>query len=146
MPRVEPRLPSLKRRRDDDAEDDDGGNDDEPRQFRRVRLRCRRLATRKGSQEGAAHNLFEFEGGMIRCICGTQESMESLSDRVFPSTSWLVQCDNCQVWQHRSCVGTANGRNPSGGFYCEQCSRLKAVDGLVTYFERRAQLASRWME
>lgn len=116
--------PSLKRRREEESE-----IDDEPRHFRRVRMRCRQPATKQNGQDEAEFENLKSGEEIIRCVCGTQADLGLLGndpDRgpsVRTTTAWLIQCRDCKIWQHRSCVGTANGTNPPGGFYCERCSR-----------------------
>ena len=124
---------SLKRQREADSE-----SDDEPRQFRRVHIRCRQRAKKWGSQDGAGFETLSKSGTRtIRCICGERDDLgllENASDHAPPTRTaetWLIQCVNCKVWQHRSCVGTANGNDPSGGWYCEQCSKVKPIHGLL---------------
>lgn len=124
--------PCLKRRREEEPE-----SDDEPRQFRRVRIRCRQRAKNQDSQDEAEFEALRSGEEMIRCICGTHDDLGLLGNNLHYAPSarkiraWLIQCGDCKAWQHRSCVGTANGNNPPGGFYCEQCSRVKPVDGLL---------------
>ena len=123
--------PYLKRRR---AEDSEG--DDEPRQFRRVRMRCRQRARKQNSQDEVGFETLRSGDEIIRCICGTQDDLGLLANNYDSAhsartiSSWLTQCIDCKAWQHRSCVGTANGNDPLGGFYCEQCSKVKPIDGL----------------
>ena len=99
---------SLKRQREADSE-----SDDEPRQFRRVHIRCRQRAKKGGSQDGAGFETLSKSGTRtIRCICGERVDLgllENGSDHApSPKTAgtWLIQCVNCKAWQHRSCVGT----------------------------------------
>ena len=108
--------PSSKRKREAEPEDDD-----EPRHFRRVRVKCH-LRARKESHQSTPEvdSSSEFEEGMMMCICGMQGKNPST---FAPSPdARLVQCVACKIWQHRSCVGTANGSDPAGGWYCGQCS------------------------
>ena len=118
--------PILKRQREIDSE-----NDDEPRHFRRVRMKCRQQARKEDCQDEAeSEALFEFAEGTIRCICGAQNKVRRVGDYADRSLSasvasnWLIQCLFCKVWQHRSCVGAANGNDPRSGYHCEQCPRL----------------------
>ena len=118
---ITPKQPVSKRQREEDSE-----NDDEPKHFRRVRMKCRQRAGKKDCQENAKFETI-LQRGWIRCICGAQDKVRTLEDNSdhslstgIPST-WLIQCINCKVWQHRSCVGTANGNDPLSGYYCEQC-------------------------
>ena len=123
--------PSVKRQREADSE-----SDDEPRQFRRVRIRCRQRAKKEGSQDGAEfETLPKPRRRTMRCICGERDDLglpENNSDYA-PSArtarTWLIQCVDCKVWQHRSCVGTANGNDPLGGWYCERCPKVKLIKG-----------------
>lgn len=125
--------PSVKRQGEADSE-----SDDEPRQFRRVHIRCRQQAKKEGSQEKADFDtLSKSETRTIRCVCGERDELgllENASDHA-PSARtaemWLIQCVDCKFWQHRSCVGTANGNDPLGGWYCEQCSKVKPIHGLL---------------
>ena len=115
--------PSVKRQREADSE-----SDDEPRQFRRVHIRCRQRAKKEGSQDGAEFDTLSKSGTrMIRCVCGERDDSELLENASDHSPSartagtWLIQCVDCKFWQHRSCVGAANGNDPLGGWYCGQC-------------------------
>ena len=103
--------PSIKRQREEESE-----NDDEPSQFRRVRIKCRQRARKQRSAGKAGSEAFESGEETIRCICGTQHDIGRSSARSI--AEWLIQCKACHVWQHRSCVGFANGRT---GFYCGYC-------------------------
>ena len=122
---VPSKQPILKRQREVDSE-----NDDEPRQFRRVRMRCRQQARKEDCQDEAeSEALSGFGKGTIRCICGAQDTRRAgdYSDRSLSAGvagNWLIQCIDCKVWQHRSCVGAANGNDPRSGYHCEQCPRL----------------------
>ena len=122
--------PSLKRPREEDSE-----SDDEPRQFRRVRIRCRQRTGKQFSRNEPGFRALQSGGEIIRCICGTQDDLELLGNNPDYASSaskiraWLIQCGDCNVWQHRSCVGTANGNDPLEGFHCEQCSKVTPTDG-----------------
>ena len=108
------------------------GSDDEPRHFRRVRMKCRQRARNQDRQhEAESEGLSDFG---IRCICGAKDTVRLLGDYSDPSlsvsmasTTWLIQCIGCKVWQHRSCVGTANGNDPPSGYHCEQCQAVNAM-------------------
>ena len=117
--------PILKRQREVDSE-----NDDEPRHFRRVRMKCRQRARNQDGQDKAeSEALSDFGEVTIRCICGAQDNVRTLGNYSDHSLSasmasnLLIQCIRCKVWQHRSCVGAANGNDPPRGYYCEQCQR-----------------------
>lgn len=118
--------PSSKRQREEDSE-----SDDEPRQFRRVRVRCCQRAERQSGRDDADVEALKSGQEIIRCVCGTQDDLELLENDSDDAPSvrrvraWLIQCGDCKVWQHRSCVGTANGKDPTGGFYCERCPKVK---------------------
>lgn len=124
--------PSLKRRRKEDSE-----SDNEPKRFRHVRIRCRQRARKQNSQDEVGFEALRSKDEIIRCICGTQDDLGLLENILDFSHSartirtWLIQCCDCKAWQHRSCVGTANENDPLGGFYCEQCSKVKPIDGLL---------------
>lgn len=112
--------PNLKRKREVDSE-----NDDEPRQFRRVRMKCRQRARNQdGQDEAEPEALSNFGEGTIRCICGAQNHYPIHSLSASTANTWLIQCIDCKDWQHRSCVGTANGNDPPSGYYCELCRNL----------------------
>ena len=112
--------PSPKRRREEDSE-----SEDEPRHFRRVRIRCRQRATNQSRSHEAEFETLISGEQTIRCICGAQNDLKSPANNI---SAWLIQCGDCKVWQHRSCVGTANGSDPPGGFYCERCPRASPYD------------------
>ncbi len=130
---VPSKRPSAKRRREADLE-----SDDEPRHFRRVRIRCRQRAREEGRQDGAEFDTLSIPGGgTIRCVCGAQDDLGQLEDNPNSAPSartartWLIQCVDCRDWQHRSCVGTANGNDPPA-YYCERCTQVKPVDGRLS--------------
>ena len=117
--------PILKRQREVDSE-----NDDEPRHFRRVRMKCRQRARNQdGQDEAESEALSDFGEETIRCICGAQDNVRTRGDysdyllSANMASNLLIQCIDCKVWQHRSCVGAANGNDPPRGYYCEQCQR-----------------------
>ena len=123
---VPSKQPILKRQREVDSE-----TDDEPRLFRRVRMKCRQQARKEDCQDEAeSEALSGFGKGTIRCICGGQDKVRTLgdySDRPLSAGvagNWLIQCIDCKVWQHRSCVGAANANDPPSGYRCEQCLGL----------------------
>ena len=120
---ITPKQPILKRQQEVDSE-----NDDEPKHFRRVRMKCRQRArNRDGQDEKESKALSDLGEETIRCICGAQDDYSNhLLSASIPSL-WLIQCIDCKVWQHRSCVGTANGNDPSSGYYCERCPRLNRM-------------------
>ena len=104
--------PSIKRQREEESE-----SDDEPSQFRRVRIKCRQRARKQRSAGEAVIEAFQPGDATLRCVCGTQHGLTSAASLV----DWLVPCNSCNVWQHRSCVGFANGKK---GFYCGHCLPL----------------------
>ena len=114
---------SAKRRREADLE-----SDDEPRHFRRVRIRCRQRAREEARQDRAESDTLSVPGGgTIRCVCGAQDDLRQLEDSPYSALSartvrtWLIQCVDCRDWQHRSCVGTANGNDPPA-YCCARCT------------------------
>ena len=112
-----PKQPNLKRQREVDPEDDD-----EPRHFRRVRMKCRQRARNQdGQDEAESEALLNLDEGTIRCFCGVQNYYLVHLLSASQASTWLIQCIECKVWQHRSCVGAANGNDPPSGYYCEQC-------------------------
>lgn len=114
---IAPKEPILKRKREVDSE-----NDDEPRHFRRVRMKCRQRARNQNGQGEAESKTLSVSGeGTIRCVCGAQDDYADHSLSASTASIWLIQCLDCNAWQHRSCVGTANGNDPPSGYYCEQC-------------------------
>lgn len=62
-------------------------------------------------EEEASH---EEEEGETRCVCGEIDP---------PDDSGLyIQCEQCSVWQHGSCVGIADGEDSHvEKYWCEQC-------------------------
>ena len=120
--------PILKREQEVDSE-----NDDEPRHFRRVRMRCRQRARNQdGQDEAESEALSDCGEGTIRCVCGAQNNYSDHSLPASIASTLLIQCVGCNVWQHRSCVGTANRNDPPGGYYCEQCRRVGHSLGTVS--------------
>lgn len=128
--------PSPGSRQDEDPE----SADDEPRQFRRVRIRCR---------QGGRETMTITITMTIRCICGAQHNdsrllpWHALNDPTFARSNqaWLIQCGECKAWQHRSCVGAENGYDPPAGFYCERCTgaRLAGLENpLGVFIDARA--------
>ena len=119
-----PKQLNLKRQREVDSE-----NDDEPRHFRRVRMKCRQRArNRDGQDEAESEALLNLDEGTISCVCGAQShySVHSLSANT--ASACFIQCIDCKVWQHRSCVGTANGNDPPSGYYCPRCQGMMLVE------------------
>ena len=106
--------PTVKRKREVGSE-----SDDEPRHFRRVRMKCRQQARKEDCQDEAeCEALSEFGERTVRCICGAQHYVR---ENIASTRTWLIQCIRCKNWEHRSCVGTANGNDPPNGYYCEEC-------------------------
>ena len=94
---------------------------------------------RKGGRQDEAESEFLPNSGVgtVRCICGAQDKLRQASRKnarfagaTETARSWLIQCVGCQIWQHRSCVGTTNGNDPPGGYHCERCRKVNPVDGL----------------
>ena len=100
---------SMKRQLEEESE-----SDDEPSQFRRVRIKCRQRARKQRSAGEVVIEAFKSGEETLRCVCGTQHGLTSAA----LMADWLVPCNSCNVWQHRSCVGFANGKE---GFYCGHC-------------------------
>ena len=120
-------MPPLQRRREADSEDD---GDDEPRLFRRVRIKCRQRAKKTTYQRRVEISPL-FETFALRCVCGARDDLRLLESETnfdLSPRALLIQCVNCKAWQHRSCVGAANGKTPPGGWLCGQCSKIVAMD------------------
>ncbi len=104
---------SLKRRREEDSQSDEESAD-EPRHFRRVRIRCQR-AKNKSTEDKPEFKALVSEDGVMRCVCGAQDDLRQLRSHASsarPIRSWLIQCGDCKIWQHRSCVGFGNRKDP----------------------------------
>ncbi|KAK5105320.1 hypothetical protein LTS08_001597 [Lithohypha guttulata] len=56
-----------------------------------------------------------MEDEYTRCICGAT-SYPGVDER----DNFLIQCDDCHVWQHGACVLPDQTRVPDN-YYCEQC-------------------------
>ncbi|KAG8731770.1 hypothetical protein FRC12_019580, partial [Ceratobasidium sp. 428] len=52
------------------------------------------------------------EGSITRCVCGSDE--EDMGN-------FMIQCEQCSVWQHGVCMGVANVDESPEHYYCEQC-------------------------
>ncbi|KAJ1304421.1 hypothetical protein OPQ81_005569 [Rhizoctonia solani] len=52
------------------------------------------------------------EGSVTRCVCGSDE--EDMGN-------FMIQCEQCSVWQHGVCMGVANVDESPEHYYCEQC-------------------------
>ncbi|KAI8083252.1 uncharacterized protein B0P05DRAFT_536701 [Gilbertella persicaria] len=48
-------------------------------------------------------------GSVTRCICGESHNL-----------GLMVQCDQCEVWQHCECIGLLQDKLPDH-YYCDQC-------------------------
>lgn len=72
-------------------------------------------------------------GSVTRCVCGESRKCELDMTRVKKSyiVTWgggididnmglMVQCDQCEVWQHCECVGLEEQDIPDQ-YYCEEC-------------------------
>ncbi|ORX52819.1 hypothetical protein DM01DRAFT_1336597 [Hesseltinella vesiculosa] len=54
---------------------------------------------------------------VTRCVCMKKKSFSSDSD---DDEGLMVQCDECEVWQHCNCMGLTEESIPDQ-YYCEQC-------------------------
>ena len=130
-------VPLLKRRRDEDDE-----NDDEPKQFRRVRIKCRRVPRTRGSQDNAKQETLKSGEQMIRCVgaandndpeggfhCGQCSKVEEKytikcicdSDTDDGNT---VYCEPCDTWQHVRCYydsGISMAELAAIDHFCKDC-------------------------
>ncbi|PVU96592.1 hypothetical protein BB561_001063 [Smittium simulii] len=50
------------------------------------------------------------DDGAVRCICGFTNDGEM-----------MIQCEECNVWQHTLCMGIRNEKYIPDKYYCEQC-------------------------
>ncbi|KAF9524046.1 hypothetical protein CPB83DRAFT_886565 [Crepidotus variabilis] len=57
----------------------------------------------------------EEEQGVTRCVCGSSEDDPEAGE-------FMVQCEDCKVWQHGPCMGyQTEAQIPEDDYYCEQC-------------------------
>ncbi|KAF8756862.1 Chitin synthase [Rhizoctonia solani] len=52
------------------------------------------------------------EGSVTRCVCGSDEE---------DFGNFMIQCEQCSVWQHGVCMGVANVDESPEHYYCEMC-------------------------
>lgn len=109
------------RRKQDDADD---ASDDKPPRNKRV-VKDKDVPKDKGKSKlveeipatlpppppNNGHDEDE-EGSITRCICGSDE--EDMGN-------FMIQCEQCSVWQHGVCMGVANVDESPEHYYCEQC-------------------------
>ncbi|KAG9101755.1 hypothetical protein FS749_003830 [Ceratobasidium sp. UAMH 11750] len=109
------------RRKQDDQDD---GSEDKPSRNKRV-VKDKEVVKDKGKSKlveeiplimpplplNNAHEEDE-EGSITRCVCGSDE--EDMGN-------FMIQCEQCSVWQHGVCMGVANVDESPEHYYCEQC-------------------------
>ncbi|CAE6407219.1 Putative histone deacetylase complex subunit cti6 [Rhizoctonia solani AG-1 IB] len=58
------------------------------------------------------HHDEDEEGSVTRCVCGSDEE---------DFGNFMIQCEQCSVWQHGVCMGVANVDESPEHYYCEMC-------------------------
>ncbi|KAH7339795.1 hypothetical protein B0J17DRAFT_656818 [Rhizoctonia solani] len=53
----------------------------------------------------------EADDEVTRCVCGSEEEVGD----------FMIQCEQCFVWQHGLCVGLVRVEDSPEHYYCEQC-------------------------
>ncbi|KAI8099737.1 uncharacterized protein BX664DRAFT_322010 [Halteromyces radiatus] len=83
-------------------------------------------ATVHGTGTSTANKTSEDESSddnaVTRCPCG-KEKLPYLYDNDMDDgdEGLMVQCDQCEVWQHCKCVGLEEEKDIPDQYYCEQC-------------------------
>ncbi|KAK5082241.1 hypothetical protein LTR05_007385 [Lithohypha guttulata] len=67
------------------------------------------------SHEEESSSTEDMEGELMRCICGVT-TYPGVDER----GNFLIQCDDCHVWQHGACVLPDQTHIPDH-YYCERC-------------------------
>lgn len=124
-----PSAPPMANRR---RQDEDDTADDKPRNKRIPKDKEPHKGKSKLVEEIAsfpppytAHDDDE-EGSVTRCVCG---SGKHIIDAIISLTisdeedmgNFMIQCEQCSVWQHGVCMGVANVDESPEHYYCEQC-------------------------
>ncbi|CEL60725.1 Putative histone deacetylase complex subunit cti6 OS=Schizosaccharomyces pombe (strain 972 / ATCC 24843) GN=cti6 PE=1 SV=1 [Rhizoctonia solani AG-1 IB] len=53
----------------------------------------------------------DTEDEVTRCVCGSEEEVGD----------FMIQCEQCFVWQHGLCVGLVREEDSPEHYYCEKC-------------------------
>ncbi|KAF8342056.1 uncharacterized protein EI90DRAFT_3285224 [Cantharellus anzutake] len=77
----------------------------------------------------------EEDSGVTRCVCDEAETETK-------EMGFMVQCEQCNVWQHGICMGIEREEDCPEKYYCEEC-RPDLHTALLEELERRAKAASR---
>ncbi|ELU42716.1 PHD domain-containing protein [Rhizoctonia solani AG-1 IA] len=56
----------------------------------------------------------DSEDEVTRCVCGSGVYVEEVGD-------FMIQCEQCYVWQHGLCVGLMRVEDSPEHYYCEKC-------------------------
>jgi hypothetical protein len=84
------------------------------------------------------HHDEDEEGSVTRCVCGSGESRQYLLQYSLIVAdeedfgNFMIQCEQCSVWQHGVCMGVANVDESPEHYYCEMC-RPENHAGLLRY-------------
>ncbi|KEP53418.1 chitin synthase [Rhizoctonia solani 123E] len=108
VPTPAPSVPMANRRRQDDV---DEGLDEGKGRNKRPQKEGKRKVTEEVLASYSHHDEDE-EGSVTRCVCGSDE--EDMGN-------FMIQCEQCSVWQHGVCMGVANVDESPEHYYCEQC-------------------------
>ncbi|KAL5631582.1 hypothetical protein ACGC1H_007191 [Rhizoctonia solani] len=109
VPTPAPSVPMANRRRQDDV---DEGLDDAKARNKRPQKEGKRKAVEEVLLASYSHHDEDEEGSVTRCVCGSDE--EDMGN-------FMIQCEQCSVWQHGVCMGVANVDESPEHYYCEQC-------------------------
>ncbi|KAF8608992.1 hypothetical protein BDV93DRAFT_519021 [Ceratobasidium sp. AG-I] len=55
--------------------------------------------------------MYQDDEEVTRCVCGSEEDVGD----------FMIQCEQCFVWQHGFCVGLTSEAQSPEHYFCEQC-------------------------
>ncbi|KAG8714040.1 hypothetical protein FRC11_010100, partial [Ceratobasidium sp. 423] len=107
VPSLPPTMANRRRQDDVDEPDDGKRNKRPPKEAPRGKSRVVEEVPMLYSNHDD-----DEEGSVTRCVCGSDE--EDMGN-------FMIQCEQCSVWQHGVCMGVANVDESPEHYYCEQC-------------------------
>ncbi|CAE6431634.1 unnamed protein product [Rhizoctonia solani] len=105
--------PMANRRRQDDA--DEGVDENKSRGNKRpkeVVAKSKKAMEEVPMAVSYSNHDEDEEGSVTRCVCGSDEE---------DFGNFMIQCEQCSVWQHGVCMGVANVDESPEHYYCEMC-------------------------
>ncbi|KAI9299277.1 hypothetical protein BJ944DRAFT_56254 [Cunninghamella echinulata] len=61
------------------------------------------------------------DNAITRCPCGKEKLSYSDDENGDNDEGLMVQCDQCEVWQHCKCIGLEEEKDIPDQYYCELC-------------------------